>query len=569
MLLFASFVIGFYQEFIMSPAMKNRLSIHAANKFSFGQKLWFLLFFFSIIITVTFFNVVYYIFSDSVVHQVSQRAVVQAREIASDPELRKQVALHYSPGVQKQVSRLQKLTDADFIVIGDKNIIRLAHPDKNKIGYKMQGGDSMRAIQKGEYYASTRAGSLGYGIRGKAPIFDKDHQVIGVVSVGYLLKNKSAWLSGYITPIMLTAIGIIIFCSFGAGLFSRYIKRSMHNLEPEELAIAIRIQLSVLQSVDEGIVAIFQDGTVINVNNRARKIFNMKLTSHYVRGQKISQYIDNTKFLISDYILDNITDELVIINNTQLIASRMKLEIDKKVIGYVLTFRLKDEVRLLNEELTQIKQYVDNLRVVKHEFANQLTTINGLLQIGHYDKAKELINSNTACQQSIIDFIQRHFNSKIITGLLIGKYSRAAELGLELKFDPMCYFENDNLCISENDLGTIIANLLSNAFEANINNKGMSVSFLMMESDQELSIIVTDEGAGISPEQEEKIFHRGFTNKKTPGHGIGLYLVHQLITAAQGMIEIDSEKNSGTTFAIYIPKKITPQKNIPLKGALS
>jgi len=368
---------------------------------------------------------------------------------------------------------------------------------------------------------------------------------------------------------MLTAIGIIIFCSFGAGLFSRYIKRSMHNLEPEELAIAIRIQLSVLQSVDEGIVAIFQDGTVINVNNRARKIFNMKLTSHYVRGQKISQYIDNTKFLISDYILDNITDELVIINNTQLIASRMKLEIDKKVIGYVLTFRLKDEVRLLNEELTQIKQYVDNLRVVKHEFANQLTTINGLLQIGHYDKAKELINSNTACQQSIIDFIQRHFNSKIITGLLIGKYSRAAELGLELKFDPMCYFENDNLCISENDLGTIIANLLSNAFEANINNKGMSVSFLMMESDQELSIIVTDEGAGISPEQEEKIFHRGFTNKKTPGHGIGLYLVHQLITAAQGMIEIDSEKNSGTTFAIYIPKKITPQKNIPLKGALS
>src|SRR5699024_8113996 len=91
-----------------------------------------------------------------------------------------------SAQIQAYTKSIQDKIDAEFIVIGNQDEIRYAHPLEDRIGKQMVGGDNERALQKGESYVSRSKGSIGLSIRGKTPII-KDGEIVGVVSVGYLL----------------------------------------------------------------------------------------------------------------------------------------------------------------------------------------------------------------------------------------------------------------------------------------------------------------------------------------------------------------------------------------------
>ncbi|STW48854.1 signal transduction histidine kinase regulating citrate/malate metabolism [Klebsiella pneumoniae] len=63
----------------------------------------------------------------------------------------------------------------------------------------------------------------------------------------------------------------------------------------------------------------------------------------------------------------------------------------------------------------------------------------------------------------MIDFIARNFQDNHLAGLLIGKYYRAKELGLELIFDPACFVDRLPTALSHNEWISIVGNLLDNA----------------------------------------------------------------------------------------------------------
>ena len=67
-----------------------------------------------------------------------------------------------------------------------------------------------------------------------------------------------------------------------------------------------------------------------------------------------------------------------------------------------------------------------------------------------------------------------------------------------------------------------------------------------------IEIRVSDEGAGISPENRERIFDPFFTTK-TQGTGLGLAFTHKIISAHRGSIEIVSDYGRGTRFSVFLP----------------
>ena len=111
-------------------------------------------------------------------------------------------------------NKLQRDTDFDYVVIGDRHSIRLYHPNPEKIGYPMQF-TKQGALEKGESYFITGKGSMGMAMRAKTPIFDDDGKVIGVVSIGYLVSKIDSWRAEFLLPmagvfVVLLGIAVVV-----------------------------------------------------------------------------------------------------------------------------------------------------------------------------------------------------------------------------------------------------------------------------------------------------------------------------------------------------------------------
>ena len=104
-------------------------------------------------------------------------------------------------------------------------------------------------------------------------------------------------------------------------------------------------------------------------------------------------------------------------------------------------------------------------------------------------------------------------------------------------------------------LAQALGNLLSNALK--YTPPGGAVSINAGVKDEEVWIQVSDTGPGISPAEQAKIFtsfYRGQTSGRFPqGMGLGLTIAHDLITAHQGRLEVESEPDQGSCFTIWLP----------------
>lgn len=523
---------------------------------TFRSKIFFLLFGFVIVqllVIVWYFDNTLY---QSLKHQVGTRALIQAKEIASDPELIHYVEQNDSEATTALIQRLAKLSDASFIVVGNRHGIRLAHPNQDRIGNPMQGGDNAGVLKHGESYVTSREGSLGYGLRGKTPIFNSEHHIIGVVSVGYLLNRFDQWLDVYMQPLLTEILVVLILTLIASWVFSRHIQKQMNGMEPEQIALALNLQHSILRSVYEGVIALDAKGHFLAINDSARKVLGITHDMHYLKSRQLIEFVDSHEFFFRSPLEHNLHDEILVLNGHSFIANRIAIFERQHLIGWVVSFRAKDEIYSLTSDLTQIKQYTDHLRVQRHEFSNRLATIAGLIQLGKVDEVQRLISTENTNKQQVLDFISQRIHLSQVAGLLLGKSFRAKELGLTLELDPTCQLYALNCPLSETELCAIVGNLIDNAFESVIKHSLNSpvVTVLLSDAGHDLVIEVTDNGQGLPSDDVDNIFKKGVTSKKDKDqHGLGLYLVNQYVQQAKGFITIDEADPQGCIFSVFIP----------------
>jgi two-component system, OmpR family, sensor histidine kinase KdpD len=99
----------------------------------------------------------------------------------------------------------------------------------------------------------------------------------------------------------------------------------------------------------------------------------------------------------------------------------------------------------------------------------------------------------------------------------------------------------------------VVRNLAENA--AKYSPNGGTITLAAGVDGAHLVIAVGDEGPGIPPEQQERIFqrfHRASTG--TQGMGLGLYLCERLVEAHGGRIWVESRPGQGATFRFTIPR---------------
>jgi two-component system nitrogen regulation sensor histidine kinase NtrY len=119
------------------------------------------------------------------------------------------------------------------------------------------------------------------------------------------------------------------------------------------------------------------------------------------------------------------------------------------------------------------------------------------------------------------------------------------------------YFHEEAILLAKLDktqLIRIVTNLVKNASQSLVANDDPKIEVKVSNENGNVIISVADNGKGITPEDENRIFEPKFTTKSS-GMGLGLPMIKNIVEAYNGTITFASEINRGTVFTVTIPKK--------------
>ncbi len=495
-------------------------------------------------------------FEDYLTEHVRGMAMNQARIIASNDSVIDAVKHRDTLRLGQIIGRLSTGSDFDYVVIGDRHSVRLYHPNPAKIGYPMQW-TKPGALEKGESYFITGEGSIGMAMRAKTPIFDEHQQVIGVVSLGYLVSKINSWRLDFLLPLAGVFVVILIILMLLSWLFAAHIRRQMLGMEPQQIARVVRQQEALFGSVFEGLIAVDPDGMITAINRNARKMLGLASPGRQWLGRYIGDVVNPCGFF-TDTIEEQRQDVMCTFNGLSVIANRGAIRSQNALLGAIISFRSKDEISALNAQLTQIKQYVESLRTLRHEHLNWMSTLNGLLQMKEYDRVQAMVQGESEAQQQLIDRLREAVDDRQVAGLLFGKCQRARELGLTLTLVSGSVLHQLPQGMDSTEFAAIVGNLLDNAFEASLNNpqSDKTVELYLSDEGNDVIIEVADRGCGVPDALRQTLFQQGVSTKTdAPGeHGIGLYLVASFVHRCGGVITVEDNPPCGALFSVFIPK---------------
>ena len=350
---------------------------------------------------------------------------------------------------------------------------------------------------------------------------------------------------------------LLIYLGLGAAfgllaswLLSRRIKRHTRGLEIAEIAGLAEHREALLHSIREGVVAVNNDGDITLLNDSAQELLG-------VTAAAVGRRVDSIGFepTVVEFLLSGEDErDVVIATRTRVLAlNRQAATSQGQRIGTVTTMRDSTELAALQGQLSSHKSVTDTLRAQTHEFANQLHTISGLVQLGEYDSVRDLVGTLTRRRAEISDAVTQRISDPAVAALLIAKTSLAAESGVSLEIAPESRLGALNPALAT-DVITLLGNLIDNAVDVSVGSDPAKVTVGIKDHDG-LMISVADSGPGVPEHLREAIFARGITSKpEVPGgRGIGLALVRLVTAQHGGTVEVSDGPSGNALFVVRLP----------------
>jgi len=487
--------------------------------------------------------------------QIYRQALQVSQTVAKIPLVQKQIVKpHFEGKLQQLAENIRLKIGAKFIVIENQNGICFSHPKSDHLGKQMVSDHNAVTSGRGESYILQTTYLPSSSICGKVPIYNYNHEIIGMVFVGYSLENVLSIVHKQQLRGTILAGWLMLFGIFGAVIVSSRLKQAIFKLEPKQIAHLFSERASIIESIREGIIAIDHEAKVTVVNRVAIESLEQTREENII-GQPINEILPGAKL---DKVLSSghkYYDREIEMFGTMIIINAVPMVEKGKVIGAVASFRRKDELDILAKQLLQIKGYSEMLRTQTHEYSNKLHTIAGLIQTGHKDEALDLISKETAGYQGLIAFLAKAVPHTVLAACIIGKYNYAQELRVDFIIDPESQLIDVPADLNLEKIVTILGNLINNAFDATLLSENKpQVTISMTDFGNDLVFEIGDSGLGVPPEIAEKIFDRGFTTKRKE-RGYGLYLVMRTLNDLHGQITLGDSELGGALFTVFIPKR--------------
>src|SRR5438552_1909927 len=320
--------------------------------------------------------------------------------------------------------------------------------------------EGFHAVLAGKTWIGVEHGTLGVSARGKAPIFDGQSRVIGIVSVGFLEGTLSQQLAAMLPQLALSLLVALALGAAGSIFLARRLKRQTFGLEPGEIATLLETREASLHGIREGAVATDVDGRITLLNDEARRL--LRVSSDSV-GRRLTDVLPPGR--VRDLLIGEATgaDEVVLAADRVLVVSRMPVVVRGRTIGHIATFRDRTELESLLRELDNARSVSEALRAQAHDFSNRLHTIAGLIELGREEEAIQLTTESSSVSQELTESLLERVGDPVLGALLLGKSAVAAERGIQFRLSPDSRLDGD--AGHPRDLITVVGNLIDNALD--------------------------------------------------------------------------------------------------------
>ncbi len=363
----------------------------------------------------------------------------------------------------------------------------------------------------------------------------------------------------------------------------------------EEALITEKERLAVtLRSIDDGVITTDTQGAVVLMNKAAEEMTGWPLAEaegtpltdvFRIINEHTRQPCENP---VEKVLRTNANVEIA--NHTLLISRKKKERIiadsaapihDKarRIIGVVLVFRdITGKQKML--EAMQRSEKLDSLGVlaggIAHDFNNLLSGI-----FGYIDMARTRSGSDELLNSYLDGALEANSRARDLTQQLLtfskGGTPRRRPVSLEpfLKKNVKFALSGSNVTsqfdiadqlgcceVDEHQMAQVIDNIIINAQQAMPGGGTIFISAHGIECRKDVParirkgkycrISIRDHGPGIPAKQLKRIFDPFFTTKEK-GSGLGLAICHSIIQQHDGVIDVESEPQKGTTFHIFLP----------------
>jgi len=361
---------------------------------------------------------------------------------------------------------------------------------------------------------------------------------------------------------------------------------------------------TITSTIDDLVAIVDTNHTYKAVNEAHYLAYDVKRGE--IIGKTIEELVDVTlyKEQVRDKINQALTGETVSYETWRefpkwgkrfIVAQYFPLFSDdgKDVIGVVSKIRDTTQKKHLETQLQQAQKMEAVGRLaggIAHDFNNILSVINGYsdlcllrmekdhLCLGHVEMIKESGLRATRLTQQLLAFSRRQIikpekmnlvgEVKAINNMLLRLLGE--HIDIECKQGKTVW----DVKLDRSQFEQIVINLAINARDAMPSGGKLTIemaNFTIAESNNQILcnktlpsgdyvvMAISDNGVGISPEIQEKIYEPFFTTKdKTKGTGLGLSTVYGIVKQNNGYISLYSELDKGTTFKLYFPRCTEP-----------
>lgn len=256
----------------------------------------------------------------------------------------------------------------------------------------------------------------------------------------------------------------------------------------------------------------------------------------------------------------------------QYLISAFCIKEQQNIVGAVVLFNDLESLKTLQALVrysTELTAYGQLKASVAHEVRNPLNAI-----IIHLELLKEHVNGHSSDAEQSLEVIENEIRrlDRVVHGFLTFVRPQAIQLTsvdvnalldssvalLEIEWRRKgirfaSRYDRDlpHISADEELLSQVFLNLLLNACEA-MTDGGTITIVTEEDGEKGIRISIADEGSGIAPEHQDKIFDLYYTTKSN-GSGIGLSTASRIINAHNGLIDVISAPGHGTTMTMRVP----------------